>query len=55
MISQDLDELFRLCDRLCVIHDGTLSPATPTAETDRDDVGLRMAGTVVASPAHHAH
>ena len=55
VISQDLDELFRLCDRLCVIHDGTLSPATPTAETDRDDVGLRMAGTVVASPAHHAH
>ena len=55
VISQDLDELFRLCDRLCVIHDGTLSPATPVAETDRDDVGLRMAGTEVASPRSHAH
>ncbi len=63
VISQDLDELFRLCDRLCVIHDGTLSPATPTAETDRDDVGLRMAGTApsqmagteVASTPAHAH
>ena len=51
VISQDLDELFRLCDRLCVIHDGTLSPATATAETDRDDVGLRMAGTVPSPPA----
>ena len=61
VISQDLDELFRLCDRLCVIHDGTLSPATPTSETDRDDVGLRMAGTSpaagtgVASAPAHAH
>ncbi len=55
IISQDLDELFRLCDRLCVIHAGALSPATPTAETDRDDVGLRMAGMEVASPPVHAH
>lgn len=55
IISQDLDELFRLCDRLCVIHAGTLSPATPTAETDRDDVGLRMAGTEVANRPAHAH
>ena len=47
IISQDLDELFRICDRLAVIHAGTLSPATATAETDRDDVGLRMAGTGV--------
>ena len=46
---------FSLCDRLCVIHAGTLSPATPTAETDRDDVGLRMAGTAAAGPAAHAH
>ena len=45
VISQDLDELFRICDRLAVIHAGTLSPASPTADTDRDDVGLRMAGS----------
>ena len=55
IISQDLDELFRLCDRLCVIHAGSLSPATPTAATSRDDVGLRMAGTEVASATAHAH
>jgi len=44
LISQDLDELFRICDRIAVIHAGRLSPATPTADIDRDDVGLRMAG-----------
>ena len=49
IISQDLDELFRICDWLAVIHAGTLSTATATAETDRDDVGLRMAGTGVVS------
>ncbi len=52
IISQDLDELFQLSDRLCVIHAGTLSPATVTAETDRDDVGLRMAGTDAPVPVH---
>ena len=63
IVSQDLDELFRLCDRLCVIHGGRLSPATPTGATDRDDVGLRMAGSVppaaagagFARAAAHAH
>jgi len=44
LISQDLDELFRICDRIAVIHAGRLSPATPIADIDRDDVGLRMAG-----------
>ena len=48
VISQDLDELFRICDRLAVIHAGTLSEPTPVGATDRDEVGLRMAGTAVA-------
>ena len=52
VISQDLDELFEISDRLAVIHDGHLSDARPTAETTREEVGLLMAGQ---APMGHAH
>lgn len=44
VISQDLDELLDLCDRLAVIHDGVLSPARPVGEWTIDALGLAMAG-----------
>lgn len=44
VISQDLDELFELADRLAVISEGRLSAARPTAELDRETVGLMMGG-----------
>ncbi|MGU9979611.1 ABC transporter ATP-binding protein [Phreatobacter sp. HK31-P] len=43
-ISQDLDELFALADRLTVISEGRLSAAKPTADLDRETVGLMMGG-----------
>lgn len=44
VISQDLDELFALTDRLAVISGGRLSEARPTRELDRETVGLMMGG-----------
>ena len=44
VISQDLDELFALADRLAVISEGQLSAAKPTADLDRETVGLMMGG-----------
>ncbi|MFN3133551.1 ABC transporter ATP-binding protein [Roseibium sp.] len=44
LISEDLDELMRLSDRIAVIHRGHLSQAEPTEDLDRGKLGLRMAG-----------
>lgn len=43
-MSEELDELFALCDRLHVIANGRLSPSTPTHATDREQIGLWMSG-----------
>ena len=42
MISQDLDEIFLLCDRIAVISQGTLSKPTPVNEMTPEQVGLLM-------------
>jgi len=42
VISQDLDEVFEIADRIAVIAEGRLSPAVPARETDRNAVGLLM-------------
>lgn len=44
LISEDLDELLRLSDRIAVIHRGHLSVAEPAEKLDRGKLGLRMAG-----------
>ena len=53
LISQDLDELLAIADRLAVIHDGLLSPLRPTRAWTREEVGLAMMG-VGADAAHAA-
>ena len=45
VISEDLDELFELSDRLAVLHRGHLSKAEPAASFDRGKVGLLMGGS----------
>ena len=42
LISQDLDEIFLLCDRIAVISQGTLSKPTPVNEMTPEQVGLLM-------------
>jgi simple sugar transport system ATP-binding protein len=44
VISEELDELFEIADRIAVIAGGRLSPATPVQETSVQEVGLRMSG-----------
>jgi ABC-type uncharacterized transport system ATPase subunit len=46
LISQDLDELLTLSDRIAVIHGGRLSAARPTDALSIDAIGLMMGGVV---------
>ncbi|WP_236042456.1 ABC transporter ATP-binding protein [Roseibium aggregatum] len=43
-ISQDLDEIFEIADRIAVISRGYLSEAEPAEKMTRERVGLLMAG-----------
>jgi simple sugar transport system ATP-binding protein len=51
LISEDLDELFALSDRIAVVHAGHLSPALPAQGLDVRTVGLMMAGHGVGEAA----
>ena len=44
IVSEDLDELFEICDRIAVIAEGRLSPARKTADTSVEELGLWMSG-----------
>jgi simple sugar transport system ATP-binding protein len=44
VISQDLDEIFEIADRIAVISRGHLSPPMPAASATRESIGLLMAG-----------
>ena len=44
VISEELDELFEICDRIAVIAKGRLSPARAVAETSVEDIGVWMSG-----------
>lgn len=44
VISQDLDEIFEIADRIAVINKGSLSEAKPVEEMTLERVGLLMGG-----------
>ncbi len=44
VVSEELDELFELSDRLLVIAQGRLSPSLPTAEATVEKIGAWMSG-----------
>ncbi|MEO8296526.1 MAG: ABC transporter ATP-binding protein [Burkholderiales bacterium] len=44
VVSEELDELFEICDRLVVIAQGRLSPSIPTAEATVERIGEWMSG-----------
>jgi len=56
MISQDLDEILEISDRIAVITHGRLSRPRARTELPRDAIGLMMTGIGMIEPEHdHAH
>ena len=51
LISEDLDEVFALADRIAVMHHGRLSEARATPDWTLADIGLAMAGAQPPSTA----
>lgn len=54
VISQDLDELFEVADRMAVIHQGRLSAVKPVNEWTKEAVGLEMLGVAQTQGTAHA-
>ena len=44
LVSEDLDEILELADRVAVMSEGTISYVAPVGETDRATIGKHMAG-----------
>jgi general nucleoside transport system ATP-binding protein len=51
LISEDLDELLALSDRVCVMYQGSLSSPIPRADVSIQNLGLMMAGQGVKHAA----
>ncbi len=49
IISEELEELFEICDRIYVIANGALSHSLIRTETNVEEVGLLMTGTAADS------
>lgn len=44
LVSEDLDEILELADRVAVMSEGKISYVAATADTDRNTIGIHMAG-----------
>ncbi len=51
VVSEELDELFEICDRLLVIAKGQISPPLDVAKTNKEEIGLWMSGMFAGGPA----
>jgi simple sugar transport system ATP-binding protein len=55
VISEELDELFMISDRIAVLAEGRLSPTRLLAETNIEEIGLWMSGKfAVAHPSEES-
>jgi ABC-type uncharacterized transport system ATPase subunit len=54
VVSEELDELFEVCDRLHVIARGKLSPSVPIAQATVEKIGAWMSGLWTAQEVAHA-
>jgi simple sugar transport system ATP-binding protein len=55
VVSEDLDELFEICDRIAVMSKGRLSEPKRVADTNIDEIGLLMGGMFAEAPAEISH
>lgn len=55
VISDDLDEVMLLGDRIAVLHQGRLTAARPAALWSRSSLGLAMAGQPAPATCHAPH
>ncbi len=44
MVSEDIDELLGVCDRIVVLHEGRIVASIPAASATRQEIGSRMVG-----------
>ena len=51
LISEDLDELLQLSDRILVLFGGRLAGEVSAVGADRGQIGLMMAGAHEGAPA----
>jgi simple sugar transport system ATP-binding protein len=54
LISEDLDELMEVSDRIAVMFEGQIEEVVPTETADIDSIGLMMAGETVNQTADSA-
>jgi len=55
VVSEELEELFMMCDRIAVIAEGRLSRAVAVAQTSVQQIGVWMSGSVAAAAAPGDH
>jgi len=53
VVSEELDELFEVCDRLMVMAQGRLSPSLATADATVEQLGVWMSGLWGRHEGHH--
>lgn len=53
VVSEELDELFEICDRLIVIAEGWMSPSVTVEETSKEAIGLWMSGMFPGGPSEN--
>ena len=52
VISEDLDEVMTICDRLLVVYEGRIAGEADPRTVSREAIGLLMAGTTAGSARH---
>jgi simple sugar transport system ATP-binding protein len=50
VVSEELDELFEICDRMVVIAEGQISPSLRVEDTSKEEIGIWMSGMFPGGP-----
>ena len=50
VVSEELDELFEICDRLIVLAQGSVSPSLQVQDTNKEEIGIWMSGMFPGGP-----